>query len=87
MTDNINPSHYKGNGMESIDVIEAFLPKEQVIGFLRGNIIKYQLRYKNKGGVEDLKKQQWYTNKLIEVEMSNEPVSNKHGKPGHFIEM
>jgi hypothetical protein len=37
------------------------------LGYLEGNIIKYITRYKNKGGVEDLKKAQHYLSKLIEI--------------------
>ncbi|MBQ5695934.1 MAG: DUF3310 domain-containing protein, partial [Clostridium sp.] len=40
---------------------------DEFTGFLRGNIIKYVWRYKDKNGLEDLKKAQWYLNKLIEV--------------------
>jgi len=35
--------------------------------YLQGNIAKYLWRYKYKNGLEDLKKAQWYLNKLIEV--------------------
>ena len=35
--------------------------------YLQGNIVKYLWRYRYKNGVEDLKKAQWYLNKLIEV--------------------
>ena len=37
------------------------------LGYLEGNVIKYVTRYKNKGGVEDLRKAQHYLDKLIEV--------------------
>lgn len=37
------------------------------IPYLEGNVIKYVSRYKQKGGVEDLKKAQHYLQKLIEV--------------------
>lgn len=37
------------------------------LGFLEGNIIKYVVRYKEKGGVEDLVKASHYLDKLIEV--------------------
>lgn len=37
------------------------------IGFFEGNIIKYVSRYKEKGGIEDLKKAQHYLEKLIEI--------------------
>lgn len=69
--DNVNnPSHYAGNGIECIDAMQAMLTPEQFMGYLRGNAFKYQWRYSNKGGLEDLKKSQWYLNKLIEVEAS-----------------
>lgn len=64
-----NPSHYKGNkGIETIDFIENVLTREEFIGYLRGNVIKYQSRANLKGRKEeDLKKAQWYSNKLVEV--------------------
>ena len=66
--DNVeHPSHYCRGGIECIDAIEASLGKDEFTGFLRGNIIKYIWRYKDKNGLEDLKKAQWYLNKLIEV--------------------
>jgi hypothetical protein len=37
------------------------------LGYLEGNVIKYVTRYKNKGGIEDLRKAQHYLTKLIEV--------------------
>lgn len=58
-----NPQHYKGNGMESIDVIEAF-----GLNFLEGNALKYLLRWKKKNGIEDLRKAAWCINRLIENE-------------------
>lgn len=42
------------------------------IGYLAGNIIKYVVRYKDKNGIEDLKKAQHYLTKLIEVEELND---------------
>ena len=41
------------------------------LGYLEGNIIKYITRYKNKGGVEDLKKAQHYLSKLIEINLKD----------------
>lgn len=38
------------------------------MGYLAGNIIKYVSRYKDKNGIEDLKKAMHYLEKLIEVE-------------------
>ena len=58
--DSINPGHYKRNGIEAVDVIEAF-----DLNYRLGNVVKYVLRHMNKGGVEDLKKGQWYLNREI----------------------
>ena len=63
-----NPSHYASGGIECIDAMQAMLTREEFIGYLRGNIFKYQWRYKLKNGIEDLKKAQWYANRLIELE-------------------
>jgi predicted transcriptional regulator len=63
-----SPSHYTNGTVECIDAIESMLTKEEFIGFLRGNILKYQWRYKQKNGAEDLKKAQWYFDKLKEKE-------------------
>ncbi len=60
--DPINPSHYKANGLEVIDVIEAF-----GLNFAIGNAIKYLLRAGKKGDrLEDLKKARWYIDREIE---------------------
>ena len=63
-----HPSHYKAkNGMEVIDVIEAFTANlEGYEATHTGNVIKYICRWKEKNGLEDLKKAQWYLNRLIE---------------------
>tara|TARA_R110000868_G_scaffold396995_1_gene669526 strand:+ start:340 stop:597 length:258 start_codon:yes stop_codon:yes gene_type:complete len=64
--DNINPNHYKQGKVECIDAIESSMTSDQFKGYLKGNMLKYMWRYENKGGVEDLKKAQWYLNRLIE---------------------
>lgn len=67
--DNVNsPNHYTTTSIECIVAMEAMLSHEEFIGYLRGNIFKYQWRYKQKNGIEDLKKAQWYQNKLLEKE-------------------
>lgn len=66
MTDNVNnPSHYGHGSIECIDYIEDFLTREEYIGYLRGNIAKYNHRWRHKNGLEDLAKAQWYHNRLI----------------------
>lgn len=74
--DNVNhPVHYKTkNGLEAIDVIEAFTDGlEGIEATDTGNVIKYICRWKKKNGLEDLKKAQWYLTHLINhVEKENE---------------
>jgi len=61
-----HPPHYTAGGIETIDVMQAKLTPEQFEGYLRGCIIKYILRAGKKGyALDDLKKAQWYLNKLI----------------------
>ena len=61
-----HPPHYNQSGVECIDAIMA-ATDEGFEYYLQGNIIKYLWRYRYKNGVEDLKKAQWYLNKLINV--------------------
>lgn len=57
-----HPEHYTQNGIEVIDIIEAF-----ELGFCDGNAIKYILRAgrKTNDRLQDLKKAQWYINRMI----------------------
>jgi len=66
--DNVNhPSHYTNGGIECIDAIKASMSPYEFRGYLKGNAIKYLWRYRLKGHAkEDLKKAQWYLNRLIE---------------------
>lgn len=57
------PTHYKSNGMEVIDIIEAF-----GLGFRLGNVVKYILRSDKKGNsIEDLKKARRYLSREIAI--------------------
>lgn len=62
-----HPAHYKSEtGLETIDVIEAFtFDLKGIEATDTGNILKYMCRWKNKNGLQDLKKAQWYLNHLI----------------------
>jgi hypothetical protein len=66
--DNVNhPQHYTHGGIETIDYLQAKMTQEQFEGYLVGNILKYVSRYPHKNGIEDLRKAQWYLNKLLWV--------------------
>ena len=66
MKDNINPNHYKNGKVEAIDAIEAAtVNKLGIEAVCVANVIKYLWRYEEKNGLEDIKKAQWYLQKLI----------------------
>lgn len=60
------PRHYTGGVIECIDAIKASMSPVEFQGFLKGQVIKYQWRYRYKGGSEDLEKAQWYLIRQIE---------------------
>jgi hypothetical protein len=55
-------THYKDKAIQPWDYIVA-----NELGYLEGNIVKYVSRWRDKGGLDDLKKAQHYLAKLIEV--------------------
>ena len=60
------PVHYtSSSSIECIDAIKAALSTEPFEGWLRGNVIKYLWRYPHKNKLEDLRKAQFYLNRLI----------------------
>ena len=63
MSERVNhPKHYN-RGIEMRDY--AYSHK---LDFFEGNIVKYVTRWKDKNGIEDLKKAKQYLDKLIELE-------------------
>tara|TARA_R100001591_G_scaffold12441_1_gene18530 strand:+ start:72 stop:275 length:204 start_codon:yes stop_codon:yes gene_type:complete len=63
--DKINPSYYK-KGIETTDYIVS-----HNMNYVEGNIIKYVTRYKEKNGLQDLLKAEWYLNRLIKETRNN----------------
>lgn len=61
-----HPSYYTKGSIECIDAIEsATVGKTGIEAVAVANIIKYLWRYEEKGGLESVRKAQWYLNKLI----------------------
>ena len=58
----VGGDHYQSKAIQPWDYIIS-----NNLGYLEGNIVKYVSRWKDKNGVEDLKKAQHYLAKLIEV--------------------
>ena len=62
----IGGDHYKRMKIQPFEYIYA-----NNIGFAEGNVIKYVSRWKEKNGVEDLKKAAHFLSMLIEIEEKN----------------
>lgn len=56
-------SHYVGKAIQPIQYIHA-----NKLPFIEGSIVKYITRWRDKGGVGDLRKIQHYVDLLIELE-------------------
>ena len=77
-----HPNHYETGKFECIDVMEEALGRDVVKGFCIGNAFKYLYRAKRKNGLEDLKKAQWYLNRVISME---DEILNETDKSERFV--
>jgi hypothetical protein len=59
----VGGNHYKNLAIQPLEFIVA-----NELDFPTGNVVKYVVRYKLKGGLEDLKKARHYLDLLIELE-------------------
>lgn len=57
--------HYKELAIQPVEYIH-----QNGIGFCEGSVIKYVTRWRNKGGVQDLRKARHFLDLLIELEES-----------------
>ena len=62
----VGGNHYKKYKIQPVE----FIIKNN-IGFVEGNIIKYILRFKDKGGIADLEKAKHYIELLIDSSKSS----------------
>lgn len=53
--DSMHDKHYRNAVVEPILVMQALFSRDEFIGFLKGNILKYRLRMGHKGTEEDMK--------------------------------
>jgi hypothetical protein len=63
-------SHYKDMGVQPWTVMEALLTREEFIGYLKGNLIKYGMRQGKKDS-PDAEKWHHYNMKLKEIQDGN----------------
>lgn len=59
----VGGQHYKAKTIQPWDFIAA-----NGLGYFEGNIVKYVSRWRDKGGLDDLRKARHYLDKLIELE-------------------
>ena len=60
-----SPTHYQTGLIETIDSIKNILGHEKFQAYCVGNVIKYLSRYREKNGLEDLKKAETYISFII----------------------
>jgi hypothetical protein len=64
----VSGSHYKDMGVQPWAVMEAVLTREEFVGYLKGNVIKYAMRQGKKEGSNDAGKALHYKQKLEEIQ-------------------
>lgn len=72
----IGGEHYRRFAIQPWDYIAA-----NGIGFFEGTVIAYVTRWREKGGVEDLRKARHTLDKLIELEIASPLHSTEEGPP------
>lgn len=65
----VDGSHYKDMPVEPWDVMQSVLTREEFVGFLKGNVIKYSMRAGRKEGSNDAAKALHYMEKLAELKV------------------
>ena len=65
LSQQIGGDHYRSKAIQPIEFIMA-----NALGFCEGNVVKYVTRWKDKGGLADLKKARHYLDFLIESQES-----------------
>lgn len=73
----VSGNHYKDMGIQPWAVMESVLTREEFIGYLKGNIIKYSMRAGRKAGSDDTGKAIHYKMKLKEVQDGNDDAGKE----------
>jgi hypothetical protein len=63
----VSGNHYKEMPIQPWSVMESVLTRDEFVGFLKGNIIKYSMRAGRKEGSDDANKARHYQLKLQEI--------------------
>ena len=68
-------THYLACPIQPIDLMQYTLTKEELIGFLKGNIIKYSLRAGHKGDPEKDKAKALQYKKWLDTVLVGDPIT------------
>jgi len=69
----VGGEHYRSKEVQPWTAMQSWMSAEEFEGFLRGNVIKYIARYKDKDGVRDVLKARHYLERLLEhIDRNNE---------------
>jgi len=63
MNKQVGGDHYASKAIQPVEFIHA-----NELGFMEGNIVKYIVRHKEKGGAEDIKKIIHYAELILQLE-------------------
>ena len=63
----VGGNHYKNCKIQPVEFIYA-----NGLDFLQGNVVKYVTRFRDKNGLDDLKKARHYIDLLIKLEYGND---------------
>lgn len=77
----IGGDHYAKHAIQPWDAMEAWFSPEMFVGFLTGNALKYLARFRDKGGLEDVRKAGHYVEKLVEVLSDAAPTVSPSSAP------
>lgn len=70
LTVQVGGAHYRDLPIQPVQYIHA-----NGVGFFEGNVIKYVTRWRDKGGLEDLRKARHYIDMLLELETKRGAVA------------
>lgn len=62
----VGGDHYRSKTIQPWTAMESWMTPEEFEGYLRGNVIKYIARYKDKDGLKDVYKARHYLERLTE---------------------
>lgn len=68
----IGGDHYKSKPIQPVQYCMA-----NGIGFMEGSVIKYVTRWRDKGGIQDLRKARHFLDLLIEYEETNDTTTTQ----------